>query len=135
MPNPKEKKSWLPLILTLSAIVALLFFCASLSPAPAHNYENTVAITGVLESVSTCCPGGDVIFDLEGHDNRYYINRALEEGFDLDMFVAEVSIGDTVTIRASERHLRKDPIIRASQRSVSSAEIATANKVYFSIMP
>jgi hypothetical protein len=65
------------ILLILFAGITLI---ASAVPSKS-NREDTKAIKGKLNSISTCCPGGDIIFDLENDGGKsYYINRGVEHG-------------------------------------------------------
>ncbi|RNC85213.1 MAG: hypothetical protein ED557_00085 [Balneola sp.] len=45
--------------------------------------ENSVAITGVVTNIIEG-PSYDIVFKLEGDDTRYYINRGIEQGFNVE---------------------------------------------------
>lgn len=60
-------------------LLAILFI--ALIPVD-HSMENSVKVSGIVKSVSE---GGvkDLVFELEDEKNTYYINRGLENGFNL----------------------------------------------------
>lgn len=109
-----------------------LLLASCVVPSPSE--ENTTVVEGTLIRVSTCCDGGDVQFWLAEYEQGFYLNRAIEAGFDLDAFQTEVAIGDTVYITAFNGWLPDDPE-EAGPSLTPSAEIRTADQVYFSRMP
>lgn len=74
------------LLLILGTFFTVLIIFAGVtfltSAIPAHSQrEDTKSINGKLTSLSTCCPGGDIIFNLENDNNKtYYINRGVQSG-------------------------------------------------------
>lgn len=68
-------------ILYIVIIVLIAFFIIALIPVNTSK-ENAVEVSGTVKSVSE---GGvkDLVFELENSKTTYYINRGLENGFDL----------------------------------------------------
>jgi hypothetical protein len=77
-------------VLGLVFILLILFtgisFYMSAIPGQSKR-EDTKLISGKLRAISTCCPGGDIIFRLENpsDNSAYYINRGVENGLDANL--------------------------------------------------
>jgi hypothetical protein len=86
-------------ILLFIALVLLTFLIIGLKPIDTSK-ENSVEITGIIKSVSE---GGakDLVFELENQKITYYINRGLENGFELDKSKSEF-VGKKVTLNYSK---------------------------------
>jgi hypothetical protein len=68
-----------------------------LRPVPIVKEENALKVKGIVKGIHE---GGenDVVFYLENHDTRYYINRGLENGLNLASLKNKL-MGKEVTIK------------------------------------
>lgn len=82
-------------ILLFIVLVLLTFLIIGLKPIDTSK-ENSIEITGIIKSVSE---GGtkDLVFELENEETTYYINRGLENGFQLNKSKSEF-VGKKVTL-------------------------------------
>ena len=82
-------------LLLFIVLVVLIFLIIGLKPIDTSK-ENSIEITGIIKSVSE---GGekDLVFELENEETTYYINRGLENGFELDKSKSDF-IGKKVTL-------------------------------------
>lgn len=82
-------------ILLFIALVLLTFLIIGLKPIDTSK-ENSIEVVGIIKSVSE---GGakDLVFELENNKITYYINRGLENGFELDKSKSEF-VGKKVTL-------------------------------------
>jgi len=82
-------------ILLFIALVLLTFLIVGLKPIDTSK-ENSIEVVGTIKSVSE---GGekDLVFELENEETTYYINRGLENGFELDKSKSEF-VGKKVTL-------------------------------------
>ena len=82
-------------VLLILGFILLTFIIIGLSPIDTSK-ENSIEITGIIKSVSE---GGekDLVFELENEETTYYINRGLENGFELDKSKSDF-IGKKVTL-------------------------------------
>lgn len=84
------------LYITFGSLFFLLFLLI-FTPVPIVSEEDALVVEGVVKSIYE---GGenDVVFVLENHDTRYYINRGLENGLVLDQLKERLT-GKMVTIK------------------------------------
>ena len=82
-------------IIYILLIIIFAFFALALIPINTSK-ENSVEISGTIKSLSE---GGvkDLVFELENDKTTYYINRGLENGFELDKAKTDF-IGKKVTL-------------------------------------
>lgn len=82
-------------ILLFIALVLLTFLIIGLKPIDTSK-ENSVEVVGIIKSVSE---GGtkDLVFELENDKITYYINRGLENRFQLDTSKSDF-VGKKVTL-------------------------------------
>jgi len=86
-------KKLLYLFVILIIVLAFLLF----RPVPIVTEDKALTTVGVVSSISE---GGvkDIVFRLENHPTRYYINRGLEQGFQLEALKEKLT-GQEVTIK------------------------------------
>ena len=80
------KKTIIAFITTIGIVgfLFILYMIVVVKAGPINSSkDNSVEITGIVEDLYE---GGvkDLVFKLKNDDNIYYINRALENGFELD---------------------------------------------------
>ena len=115
----------------LLAIAALFVLAIIISLIPKNSSkENTVKVSGIVKSVAE---GGvhDLIFELENDKTTYYINRGLENGFNLKQAEAKY-IGKKATINYTKNWTLVAPFGTVSesilQISIDGKEIYYACK-------
>jgi hypothetical protein len=74
-------------VIYVAALIALVFIASALIPMNTSK-ENCVEVSGVVKSVSEAGVK-DLVFELENDKIRYYINRGLENGFELQKVKAD----------------------------------------------
>ncbi|KGD69622.1 hypothetical protein LG45_02380 [Flavobacterium aquatile LMG 4008 = ATCC 11947] len=87
--NPMKK------IIYILLIIVFAFFALALIPINTSK-ENSIVISGTVKSLSEAGIK-DLVFELENDKTTYYINRALENGFQLEKSKTEF-IGKKVTL-------------------------------------
>jgi hypothetical protein len=82
-------------VVFILGLILLTFIIIGLKPIDTSK-ENSVEVTGIIKSVSE---GGakDLVFELENDEITYYINRGLENKFELDKSKSEF-VGKKVTL-------------------------------------
>jgi hypothetical protein len=91
--------------------------------------KKTELITGKLQGISTCCAGGDIIFNLENSSNNtYYINRGLEKGLVVQTLKSEL-LNKEVTL---SYHKRGWNIFNYENAAKHVCEVRLGNKVLYS---
>ena len=82
-------------VVFILGLILLTFIIIGLKPIDTSK-ENSVEVTGIIKSVSE---GGakDLVFEIENDEITYYINRGLENGFQLDNSKSEF-VGKKVTL-------------------------------------
>jgi len=82
-------------VVFILGLILLTFIIIGLKPIDTSK-ENSVEVTGIIKSVSE---GGakDLVFELENNKTTYYINRGLENGFQLDTSKSDF-VGKKVTL-------------------------------------
>lgn len=84
------------------AFVAFMFFIVKAGPVDSSK-SNSVKITGVVKDVYE---GGvkDLVFKLDNDSNVYYINRGLEDKFDLQLIKKELLGKEVILWYAKHRN-------------------------------
>ncbi|MET0760681.1 MAG: hypothetical protein ABWZ56_09700 [Flavobacterium sp.] len=114
-----------PKILILSIVIVILFAIIAFKPISfsKNNFENSKG------KVSKIYEGGinDVVFELEDNKATFYINRGLENNFNLETLNKEL-IGKEVSINYSIGWTPLDPF---NKRSKSIIELKKGEKLIF----
>jgi hypothetical protein len=111
-------------ILLFIVLVLLTFLIIGLKPIDTSK-ENSIEITGIIKSVSE---GGakDLVFELENEETSYYINRGLENGFELDKSKRDF-VGKKVTLNYAKNWTPLAPLgttcKHITQISIDSKEV------------
>ena len=74
-------------------IIAILIF----RPVPIVSESKAIAENGIVSEIYSN-KGNDIIFVMEGKERRFYINRGLENGLELDN-LKEKLIGNSVVVK------------------------------------
>jgi len=111
--------------LVLFAIVTLFS-----SAIPSHSSRaDTKEVTARLNSITTCCSGGDIIFHLKpDDDNSYYINRGVENGLRVNYF-REALLNRDITISYRKGGWN---ILNYRNRAKHICEVRLEDKVLYS---
>lgn len=104
-------------VLIVIALIFAMLIVISLRPIDTSE-ANSSKVTGIVKSVSK---GGanDLVFELEGDKTTYYINRGLENGYDLK--------------NAKSNYLGKKATINYSNQWTILAPFGTKSKHIFEI--
>jgi hypothetical protein len=112
-------------ILILSTLIVTLITIIAFKPISfsKNNFEN------VKGKVSKIYEGGvnDIVFELENNKSIFYINRGLENNFNLETLNKEL-IGKEISINYSIGWTPLDPF---NKRSKSIKELKNGNKLIF----
>ena len=113
-------------ILSILVLILISVIFLSLRPVSADR-NNSTTVTGVITKVSE---GGtkDAVFYLEGSNISYYINRALENGFNLIDLNKDL-VGKNATIMLANTWTPLDPFGHASSHIV---ELKSGEEVIYS---
>ena len=68
------------IIITSMVVTTLLFalLLLSIQPVPAPTQANTALVEGIVKSVTANQQTKDVVFEIEGDGDTYYINRGMQ---------------------------------------------------------
>ena len=97
----KTGANWIIGIIAALIFLFILYLVFVIKIGPInYNKDDSLKVTGIVEKLYE---GGvkDLVFKLKDDSNSYYINRALENGFDLELIKSDL-LGKTVTIWHSE---------------------------------
>lgn len=111
----------------IGAIIAFMLLVMVFTPVPQPIPENCKVVEGkVLKVYSPCCQ--DVGIKLEADEDRYYINRGLERGIDVEAWQQSLE-GQVVQLSVIRRNWTPlDP----SHSMQPVAELRLKEQVYFS---
>ncbi len=128
-------------IIIAFSVVSTLFFGAVLlavQPIPLPTSENTVLVQGFIKSVATDEETQDVIFEIEGYGDTYYINRGLELGIeanqlkhlvDAEVVLYYVQSSNLLEVIAHKHHVSRiefqGDVLFDEVEEVLSADLAT----------
>ena len=84
------------------AVIVYLLFVVKIGPVNTSKV-NSIAVTGIVDSLYE---GGvkDLVVKLENNSNNYYINRALENGFNLESINASLLVKKITLLYAKSRN-------------------------------
>ena len=84
-------------IFTVTGVVGIFFLVLILRPVPIVSEKEALTEKGVVENISE---GGenDIVFYLKNTDQKFYINRGLEKGLEINN-LKEKLVGKKVTIK------------------------------------
>ena len=118
----ETKKSILKRVCVAGGAVLVVLGSLAIRPVPIVPEADCLEVTGTVARVFEGGPF-DVMFELPGVDQRYYVNRGLERGLDLTN-LRETVVGNTVTLKYPDYWTPLDPI--GSIRHVSKVEFGDA---------
>lgn len=85
-------------------------------------------LTGKLNAITTCCPGGDITFHMDNDGGKsYYINRGVESGLNVEQLQKEL-IGKTITVYYYRYGWN---VINFRNQVQHICELRTKDKVYY----
>ena len=85
------------LILISFSIFIFIFAVLIFRPVPIVTENNTIVESGVVSEIYSN-KGNDIIFLLKNNQRRFYINRGLENGLELE-HLKETLIGNTIVVK------------------------------------
>lgn len=83
--------------LIIGAILVFIVFVAIFRPVPIVKESSALVHKGIVKSISTVGES-DIVFRLENTQQRFYINRAIQNGMNPDS-LKDLLIGEEVTIK------------------------------------
>jgi hypothetical protein len=89
----KIAKYFLIMSFSIFLFIAILIF----RPVPIVSESKAIAENGIVSEIYSN-KGNDIIFVMEGKERRFYINRGLENGLELDN-LKEKLIGNSVVVK------------------------------------
>ncbi len=118
--------SKLVISLTVLLTVSMLLLFSMKVPSPTNN--NTVTVKGTIENIYE---GGikDVVFKLKDDDRVYYINRGLENKFELKE-LKEAYIGRTLALT----YINHNHIFKSLINNRHLSEVKSDNSIIYSEM-
>ncbi len=96
--NTKKKLSKLIKITLVSfSLIILIIAVLIFRPVPIVSESNAISEIGIVKEIYSN-KGNDVIFVMENTDRRFYINRGLENGLELNN-LKEKLIGNSIVVK------------------------------------
>jgi hypothetical protein len=97
----KNSISWIFVTITILSILFILYLLFIVKIGPINYDKNkSLKVIGIIEELYEAGVK-DLVFKLKDDSNIYYINRALENGFDLDLIKTDL-LGERITIWHSD---------------------------------